>query len=235
MHSSSFSSVMNCTVSYLDSQSLLEGIHLSESEQSLVKFNNVTYLASNSYVLPLVGITIESSEYISVVQNRINTLNATFSDVQGISISTSDIASITNNSVQVISTNSGTAVGIKIISSDSTTISDNTIDDISSGEASPPTYKRLKNRISVFDIFSYGLFLEDCDSALLESNSVSDTDMWLHFDETSPNIELSENIVDSQNMTLVSAVRPDDLTFDYGTTGNIISWTIQILHLIDWK
>jgi nitrous oxidase accessory protein NosD len=206
------------------------GIHVDGSSTTVIKNNTITDLHSSA--LTNSGISLEDSPNSQVLLNNITTLTAEQPEVNGISLDHCTGALVGNNTIQSFSTNSlqDFAYGLNLKVSSSVVIEWNDLSNISSNsEAIGISTENSESLIirynSIADLSpSHGLYIINCSDTVLTENVLTDVQNWIYIDETSENVQYSENTVDGDTITLESFTRPADLIIEEGDINSSISW-----------
>lgn len=207
-----------------------QGIYIVDSQTAIVKNNTITNL--NSTTLASFGISLQDSNHSSVILNNISVIDAT-SSLNGVHLDQSGNSVLGNNTIQSLSSTSSIypLSGICLEASEFTTIEWNKILNLNStnSEAIGIFADKSKNLIARNNTItnvtpSVGLSIFECNNTILSWNTLTNVSNSFYIDETSSNVQYSQNIVDGQTVALQSFLRPADLIIEEGSVGNAISW-----------
>ena len=207
-----------------------QGIYILDCQTAVVKGNTITNL--NSTTLASYGIFLQDSNHSSVILNDVSVIDAT-SSLNGVYVDQSSNSVIGNNTIQSLTSSSSiySLFGISLKASDITIIEWNTINDLNStnSEAIGIIAEKSENLIvrnnTITDVSaSVGLYIIECNNAIISWNTFTNVFNSFYLDETSSNVLYSQNIVDGQTVALQSFLRPADLIIEEGSVGNSISW-----------
>ncbi|MFX0206293.1 MAG: right-handed parallel beta-helix repeat-containing protein, partial [Candidatus Hodarchaeota archaeon] len=184
----------------VSSSQVAYGISLEDSPHSEMSLNNL--FTFDALLGEACGVYLDSCTGTIVGNNTIQSLSS-YSSNYGLCISVSDSIEIEWNDISDLISSNSEAYGIFVDEIDSLTVEHNTISDISS---------------------SYGLYFLECNHTIISENEVTNVQDWIYIDETSHDVQYSENTVDGQTLMLQSFTRPADLIVEEGDTSNSISW-----------
>lgn len=205
------------------------GIYGKDSSATVVNNTLISNIISSSQVA--YGISLETSPSSEISQNEIITIDASLGEVSGVYLDHCTGTYVGYNTIELLSSYS-INYGISIQVSNSVEIEKNDISDLvsSNSEAigifTEECALLVVSNNSITDISpSYGLYIISCNETLLQYNEISNIDEWIYIDETSHDVQYSENKVEGKTLWLQTFIRPADLIIEEGNTSSSISWT----------
>lgn len=208
------------------------GIRAEDSSTTIIRNTSISNIVSSSQVA--YGISLETSPYSEINRSYIITIDASLGEVSGVDLDDCTGAYIGNNTIKALSSY-GVNYGISLQASASVEIELNDISDLIStnfeaiGIFTEECENLAVNNNSIADISpSYGLYIIKCNETTIQYNEFSELtniEDWIFIDETSHNVQYSENKVNGQTLMLQVFIRPADLIIEEGNTSSSISWT----------
>lgn len=228
LESSAENEIKHSNIEDISSRSSI-GIHAEDSTTTVIRNTSISNIVSSSQVA--CGISLENSPHSEINQSDIITIDASLGEVSGVHLDHCMGAYIGNNTIESLSS-FGFNYGISLQESASVEVELNNISNILSsnlesiGIFTEECENLVVNNNSIADISpSYGLYIVECNETTLHYNELTNVEDWIFIDETSHNVQYSENKVDGQTLMLQIFIRPANLIIEEGNTSNSISWT----------
>ncbi|MFX0013824.1 MAG: right-handed parallel beta-helix repeat-containing protein [Promethearchaeota archaeon] len=224
----------NITESYIGdiSSKSSHGIYVDDSSTMIIKNNKISAIFSST--LTSSGISLDDSPHSQIIVNNITSVDAGLLEVKGIYLEHCTGATIGNNTIQYLSSTYTYTYGINLKTSNSVFIEWNVISNLISSNSEAigiftegDEYLAVRYNTITDISSSFGLYIIRCNNSVLIENVLSDIQDWIYIDETSQNVQYSENTVEGQLITLESFIRPKDLIIEEGNITNSLSWTAK--------
>ncbi|MFX1518293.1 MAG: hypothetical protein ACFFC6_18515, partial [Promethearchaeota archaeon] len=162
--------------------------------------------------------------------NDIETIDAPQNEGFGIYVNLCTNANVSYNAIQTISSFSFT-YGVILKASMNVVIEWNDISDlISSNSEAIGIYTEecvslaIQNNALANISPSYGLYIINCNDTTISDNVLTSVTDWIYIDETSYQVQYSDNSVDGNTLKLQTFIRPADLIIEEGDNSSSISW-----------
>ena len=205
------------------------GVFSEDSQTMVINDTSILNLVSSSRAA--YGISLKDGPDSEISLNHINTLDALLGEGCGVYLDSCTGTFIGNNTIQSLSSYS-TTYGLCITASNSIEVEWNEISDLISSNSEAygifvdgsDILTVERNKISDLSP-SYGLYFLECNHTTISENEVSNVQDWIYIDETSHDVQYSENTVDGQTLMLQIFNRPADIIVEEGNTSNYIVWS----------
>ena len=227
IESSQMSKINDSNIDDINSKSS-HGIHVYNCPKTIVEDNLITNIFSST--LASFGILFDESPEAEIFLNDIEFIEASQNEGLGIYLDQCTSANVSYNTIQTISSFSFT-YGVSLKASMSVVIEWNDISDlISSNSEAIGIYTEecvslgIQNNTLATISPSYGLYIINCNDTTISDNVLSSVTDWIYIDETSYQVQYSENTVDGSTIKLQTFVRPADLIIEEGDKSTSISW-----------
>ena len=226
IESSQGSKINDSDIDEMNSKSS-HGIRVFNSSNSVIEENTITNIFSST--LASFGISVDESPNSEIFLNNIDTIDASQNEGYGVYLGSCTNANVSYNTIQSISSFSFT-YGVSLKASMSAVIEWNDISDLVSSFEAIGIFTKdcislaVQNNTIANISPSFGLYFIKCNDTTISDNVFSSVSEWIYIDETSYQVQYSENTVDGSTIKLQSFIRPTDLIIEEGNKSNSISW-----------